>query len=89
MASFSPYFGQIWGSLVTIFKKKLILKKKNSHKIFFLAEDVASMPSIDLTLKLQTTKPSGTIQTRKTTDLGFAPIILLRFGEIMRFVAVL
>ena len=33
---------------------------------------------IDLTLKLQTTKPSGTIQTRKTVDLGIAPTSIER-----------
>ena len=40
---------------------------------FFVSEDVVSMPGISLTLKLQTTKPPGTIQTRKTVDLGIAP----------------
>ena len=55
-------------------KKNLFSKKKICHKIFILAEDDASLPSIGLTLKLQTTKPPGTIQTRKTVDLGIAPI---------------
>ena len=39
-----------------------------------LAEDVASMPGIDLTLKLQTTKPPGTIQNRKRSIYELPPL---------------